>query len=86
MEGLAKLNPWHLVVVAKSGGIVSPPSTGRPTKLLGRIKSLLELGTVQEPKLGLDDVKPVTCLKRISRLSECRRVHHQEVSVGGIHH
>jgi hypothetical protein len=52
-EGIAKLGPRHLVPVVKSGGVVSPPSTGRPTKLLGHIQSLLEHGTMQEPKLEL---------------------------------
>jgi hypothetical protein len=84
-EGLAELNSQHLVVIAKSGGVVSPPSTGGPTKLLSRIQSLLELSTMQQPKLGLGDVKPVIRLKRISRLDECRRVRHQKVSVGGVH-
>jgi hypothetical protein len=48
--------------------------------------SLLELGIVQEPKLGLGDAKLVIRLKRISHLDERQRVHHQEVSVGGVHH
>jgi hypothetical protein len=51
-------------------------------KLLGHLQSLLELGTVQKPKLELDDVKPVIHLKWISHLGKCRRVHHQVVSVG----
>jgi hypothetical protein len=64
-KGVAQLGQWHLVAILKSGGEVSPPSTGRPTKLLGHVYSLLELGTVQEPKLGLGDVKLVIHLKRI---------------------
>jgi hypothetical protein len=36
-EDLAELGPWYLVTVLKSGGEVSPPSTGGPTKLLGRV-------------------------------------------------
>jgi hypothetical protein len=55
MKGLAELGTQHLVVVVKSGGEVSPPSTGKHMKLLGHVQSLLELGTVQEPKLGLSD-------------------------------
>jgi hypothetical protein len=74
-EGLAKLSPWHLVAIMKSGGEVSPTRIGGPMKLLVLLQSLLELGTVQQPKLGLDDAKPIICLKRISRLDECRRVH-----------
>jgi hypothetical protein len=34
-EGLVELGPRHLVAVLKSGGEVSPPSIGRPMKLLG---------------------------------------------------
>jgi hypothetical protein len=45
-EGMAELDPRHLVSVLKSGGEVSPPSNGRPTKLLGYVQSLLELSTV----------------------------------------
>jgi hypothetical protein len=63
MEGLVKLSPRHLVATLKSGGEVSQPSTGGPMKLLGRVQSLLELDIVQEPKLGLGDVKPVIRLK-----------------------
>jgi hypothetical protein len=74
------------VAVLKSGSEVSPPSAGGPTKLLGHVQSLLKLGTVQEPKLGLSDAKPVIHLKRIKRLSEQRRVRCQEVGVGGVQH
>jgi hypothetical protein len=45
-EGLAELVPRHLVVVVKSGGEVSPPSTGGPTNLLGHVQSILKLGTM----------------------------------------
>jgi hypothetical protein len=41
---------------------------------------------MQEPKLGLSDVKPVIHLKRVEHLSERQRVHRQEVSVGGVQH
>jgi hypothetical protein len=85
-KGLVELGPWHLVVVLKSGGEVSPPSTSGPTKLLGHIQSHLELGTVQEPKLGLGDAKPIIRLKRIRCLGEQRRVHRLGVGVGGVQH
>jgi hypothetical protein len=55
-------------------------------KLLGCIRSLLELSTVQEAKLELSDVEPVIRFERINNLSEQRRVHHQIVGVGGVHH
>jgi hypothetical protein len=84
-ESCAELSSWHLVAILNSGGEVSPPSTHRSMKLLGREQSLLELSAVQKPKLGLDDVKPVIRLQRISRLGKCRRVHCQEVCVGCLH-
>jgi hypothetical protein len=59
-EGLAELDPQHLVALLKSGGEVSPPSTGGPMKLLGRIQSLLELSIVQEPKLGLSNTSQLS--------------------------
>jgi hypothetical protein len=37
----------------------------------------------QEPKLGLHHPKPVVGLKRLSCLSEERRVHSREVAIGG---
>jgi hypothetical protein len=74
------------VAILKSGGEVSPPSTGGPTKLLGHVQSLLELGTVQEPKLEVGDEKPVIRLKRIRCLREHQRVCRQEVGVGGVQH
>jgi hypothetical protein len=55
-------------------------------KLLGYVQSLLELRTVQEPKHRLGDVKPVIHLKWIRCLGEHRRVHRQEVGVGGLQH
>jgi hypothetical protein len=76
MKGLVELDPRHLVAVLKSGKVASPPSTGGPTKLLGCKQSFLELGIVQEPKLGLGDAKPVIRLKRIRCLDEQQRVHH----------
>jgi hypothetical protein len=38
-EGLAELSPRQLVAALKSGGEVSPLSTGGPTKLLGHVQS-----------------------------------------------
>jgi hypothetical protein len=75
-KGLAELGPRQLVAIMKSGSAVSPPSTNGSMKLLGRVQSLLKLGTVQEPKLALGDVKPVIHLKWIGHLGERRRVHH----------
>jgi hypothetical protein len=86
VEGLTELSTHRLVAVLKSGSEVSPLSTHRATKLLGRVQSLLELGIVQQLKLGLDDAKLDICLKWISRLGERRRVRHQEVIAGGVHH
>jgi hypothetical protein len=71
-ESLAELIPQHLVAILKSGGEVSPPSTG--------------LSIVHEPKHGLGDARSVIRLKQIQRLGEQRRVHHQEVGVGRVHH
>jgi hypothetical protein len=70
----------------KSGGEVSPLSTGGPTKLLGRVQSVLGLSTVQEPKPGLSNAKPIIHLERIRCPGEQQRVRHQEVSVGGVNH
>jgi hypothetical protein len=73
-ESCAELSPRHLVVVLNRCGEVIPPSTRESTKLLGREQSLLVVSTVQQPKLGLDDVKPVIHLQRISRIDKRRRV------------
>jgi hypothetical protein len=59
MESCAELSPRHLVAVLNGGGEVSPPSTRGFTKPLDLEQSLLELSAVQQPKLGLDDAKPV---------------------------
>jgi hypothetical protein len=85
-EGLTKLGPRHLVAVVKTGGVVHPTSTGGPMKLLGYVQSLLELGTVQKPKLGLSDANPIMRLEQIRHLGDRRRVCHQEVGVGGVQH
>jgi hypothetical protein len=53
-------------------------------KLLGHEQDLLVLGVVQQPKLRLDDAKPIIRLQRINRLGECRRVPRQEVGVGSL--
>jgi tRNA A37 threonylcarbamoyladenosine dehydratase len=53
---------------------------------LGHVQSLLELSTVQEAKLELSDVEPVIHFERMNGLGELRRVHHQIVGVGGVHH
>jgi hypothetical protein len=45
-KGLSEVDPRQLVAFLKSGGVVSPPSTSGPTKLLGHVQSLLELDTV----------------------------------------
>jgi hypothetical protein len=81
----AELDPWHLVAILNGGGEVSPLSTHRSMKLLGREQGLLNLGVVQKPKLGLDDAKLVIHLQRISCLDKHRRVCHQEVGVGSLH-
>jgi hypothetical protein len=73
------------VAVLNSGGEVGTLSTHGSTKLLGREQDLLDLGALQKPKHGLNDAKPVFRLQRIDCLNKCRRVRHQEVSVGGLH-
>jgi hypothetical protein len=73
------------MAVLNGGGEVSPPSTRGSTKLLGCEHDLLDLGAVQKPKHGLNDVKSVIHLQRINCLGKHRRVHHQEVSVGSLH-
>jgi hypothetical protein len=81
----AEISPRHRVAVLNSGSEVSPPSTHRSTKLLGREQSLLVLGAVQKPKLRLNDTELVICLQRISCLGKRRRVRRQEVGVGSLH-
>jgi hypothetical protein len=76
MESCAELGPQHLVAVLNSGSEISPPSTHGSMKLQGYEQSLLVLSIVQQPKLGLDDVKPVIHLQWINCLSEHRREHH----------
>jgi hypothetical protein len=81
----AEFSPWHLVAVLNGGGEVSPPSIRGSTKLLGHEQGLLDLGAVQEPKLGLKDAKLVICFQQINCFGKRRWVHRQEVSVGSLH-
>jgi hypothetical protein len=62
MKSSVEFSTWHLVAILNGGGEVSPPSTRGSMKLLGRKQGLLDLGAVQKPKLGLNDVKLVICL------------------------
>jgi hypothetical protein len=64
-KSLLELGPQDLVVVSESCGVVHPLGIGRPTKLLGRVQSLLILFAFQEFKLGLDDAKQAIRLQRI---------------------
>jgi hypothetical protein len=36
-ERYAELTPWNLVVILENGGVSGPPSSRRPSKLLGGI-------------------------------------------------
>jgi hypothetical protein len=54
-------------------------------KLLGHEQGLLDLGAVQKPKLGLNDVKSFIRLQRINCLGKRQRVRRQELSVGSLH-
>ena len=65
-----------------SGGVVGPPHTGVTTQLLCGEEGLLHLRAVQEPKLGLDHLKPVIGLEWLSWLGEEWRVSGREVAVG----
>jgi hypothetical protein len=80
-----EFGPWHLVAVLNSGGEVGPPSTRGSMKLMGHEQGLLDLGVVQKPKVGLNDVKPVIHLQQIDCLGKHRWVHRQEVDVGSLH-
>jgi hypothetical protein len=81
-ESAAELGPQHLVIHGVSGGVVGSPCTGVATQLQHGEASLLHLREVQEPKLGLDHLKPVISLERLSRLGEERRVSGPEVNIG----
>jgi hypothetical protein len=52
-EGIAELNPRHLVIRGASSGVVGPPRPGVTPQLLCGEEGLLHLGAVQEPELGL---------------------------------
>jgi hypothetical protein len=71
----AELSPWHLMAVLNGGGEVSPPSTRGSMKLLSHEQGLLDLGAVQKPELGLNDVKLVILLQRINCLDKRGRMH-----------
>jgi hypothetical protein len=82
-KDITKLSPRHLVVRGASGGVVGPPHAGVIPQLLSGKEGLLHLGAAQEPELGLHHPKLVVGLKRLSYLSEERRVRSHEVAVGG---
>jgi hypothetical protein len=82
-EGIVELSPRHLEVCGMSGGVVGPPHPGVTPQLLCSEEGLLHLGAAQEPELGHHHPKPVVGLKRLSCLSEERRVRSHEVVVGG---
>jgi hypothetical protein len=82
VESITELSPRHLVVYRASGGIVGPPCAGVATELLCGKEGLLHLHAVQEPKLGLDHLKPVIGLDRLSCLGEEWRVSGHEVTIG----
>jgi hypothetical protein len=82
-ESIAELSPRHFVIHGASGGVVGPPCAGVTLQLLCDEESLLQLGAVQEPELGLYHPKPVVGLQRLSYLGEERRVRCHEVAVGG---
>jgi hypothetical protein len=82
-KSAAELGPQHLVVRGASGDVVGAPRAGISTQLLRGEESLLQLYSVQEPKLGLNHPKPVIELERLSCLGEERQVCGCEVTVGG---
>jgi hypothetical protein len=83
VKGTAELSPRHLVVHRVNGGIVGPPCIGVTTQLLRGEEGLLQLCAVHEPKLGLNHLKPVISLERLSRLAEERRMSGRKVTLGG---
>jgi hypothetical protein len=80
-KSVVELGPRHLVVYGASGGVVGPPRASVATQLLCGEEGLLHLRAVQEPKLGLDHLKPVIGLKRLSCLGEERQVSGHKVTV-----
>jgi hypothetical protein len=82
-EGITEFSPWYLVIRGASGGVVGPPRASIAPQLLCGEEGLLHFGAAQEPELGLHHPKPVVGLKRLSCLSEERRMRSREVAVGG---
>jgi hypothetical protein len=82
-EGITELSPRHMVIHGASGGVVGPSRAGVTLQLLCGKGGLLHFGAAQEPKHGLHDLKLVVSLKRLSCLSEERRMRSREVTVGG---
>jgi hypothetical protein len=82
-ESIAELNPWHMVIIGVSDGVVGPPCAGITTQLLRDEEGLLHLGAAQEPKLVLNHPKPVISLERLPYLGEERQLSDREVAVGG---
>jgi hypothetical protein len=81
-KSAAELGPRHLVVHGAIGGVAGPPRAGITTQLLCSVEGLLHLRAVQEPKLGLDHLKPVIGLERLSCLGEEQRVSGRKVTIG----
>jgi hypothetical protein len=82
VKSAAELGPRHLVVRRVSGGAVGPPRANVTMQLQCGEMSLLHLRAMQEPELGLDDLKLVTSLDRLSYLGEERPVSGHEVTIG----
>jgi hypothetical protein len=82
-KSFTKLVPWHLVVCGVSGSVVGPPHTCVSPQLPCGEEDLLILCAVQEPKLGLDRLKLVVGLQKLSCLSKERQVSSRKFSVGG---
>jgi hypothetical protein len=74
VKSTVELGPQHLVDRRASGSIAM--------QLLHGKESLLHLRAVQEPKLGLDHLKPMIGLESLSCLGEVQRVSGREVIVG----
>jgi hypothetical protein len=66
----AELSPWDLVVVLKSGGVSSPRSSYKASRLLGGIHNLFVLYEVKQTKLILGGAERVIHLQQISWLRE----------------
>jgi hypothetical protein len=72
-----------LIVHGASGGVVGPPCTRISSQLLCDEEGLLSLCAVQKTKHGINHVKQVISLQRLSCLSEERRVGGREVPIDG---